>query len=138
MVREVYITRYKRRKPGQTTKTVSVSGYDKTIRGPASKTVPPDNSIFKIPRKSRKLAKIVRLDTYENAQEAADELLKEFKRAKAKGQMARARHIKRATVSAANHAKIMSKNPRLRPETRRAKDKIRGTYVRSYRKMRLH
>lgn len=140
MVREIHIKRYKRRKPGQTSKTVTVTGHDKSIRGPSSKsrTVPPDDSIFRMPRKSRKLAKIVRLDTYDNAQEAADELLKEFNRAKRKGLHKRARHIKRATVSAANHAKIMSKNPRLRPETRRAKDKIRGTYTRAYKMMDLN
>jgi hypothetical protein len=91
-----------------------------------------------MPRKSKKLAKIVRLDTYENAQQSADELLKEFKRAKSKGQRARARHIKRATVSAANHAKIMSKNYRLKPITRRNKGKISRVYVRTYKKMDLN
>lgn len=140
MVREVHISRYKRSKPGQKTKTVSVSGHSKTMRGPSSKsrTVPPDDSIFRMPRKSRKLAKIVRLDTYENAQASADELLREFNKAKRKGQHARARHIKRATVSAANHAKIMSKNPRLKPTTRRAKNKIRGTYTKTYKLMDLN
>lgn len=140
MVREIHISRYKRRKPGQGKKTVSVSGHDKSIRGPSSKsrTVPPDDSIFRMPRKSRKLAKIVRLDTIENAEDSATELLTEFNKAKQKGQRKRAVHIKRATVSAANHAKIMSKNHRLKPATRKAKGKIEVKYRRAVKLMDLN
>ena len=90
-------------------------------------------SLFR-PAKSKKLAKIVKIDTPSNARKSANKLLSLFRRAKRRDAKVR---IKRATICASNRAKVMSQNKRLSLKERREMKTVSNIFKRAYQKMRL-
>ena len=86
------------------------------------------------PARSSRLAQIVCLEDVECARRSARQLREEFKDAKTRSKKV---HVKRATVLAANRAKVMSQNRNLRPSTRRQKARISRIYRNTARGMKL-
>ena len=89
--------------------------------------------LFKPPR-WKYLARIVKMDTVENARKAARKLLQIFREAKTR---AKKRRVKQATVLAANRAKVMAGRKDLSPEERHEFSVIAKIYQAAYQRMKL-
>ena len=86
------------------------------------------------PARYKYLADIVRIDTVENAKKAVRKLLKHFREAKTRAKKIR---VKKATVLAANRARVLSKSPRISPKERQEFREIARIYERAAAKMKL-
>ena len=87
------------------------------------------------PAVSKKLAKIVRIDTPKNTRSAAKKLLRMFKAAKRRDTKVK---IKRATVCASNRAKVMAtKKKNLSTKERKELKKVSKIYKQAAEKMKL-
>ena len=86
------------------------------------------------PAKSRKLAKIVKIDSVANARKSAKKLLTLFRKAKTRRTKVK---IKKSTVCASNRAKVLSKSKRLSMKERREMKQVSDIFKRAYRKMKL-
>ena len=89
--------------------------------------------LFKPPR-YKYLARIVKMDTVENARKAARKLLSIFRSAKTRAKKVR---VKKATVLAANRAKVMAGRKDLSPQERHEFSVIAKIYRAAYKEMRL-
>ena len=86
------------------------------------------------PAKHRKLAKIVTFETVKGAKKAAQRLLRMFNKARTRKQKVL---IKRATVLAANRAKVSARRRNLRPRTKKRLKHIAEIYRKASKKMEL-
>lgn len=86
------------------------------------------------PPKHKELAKIVRIDTPENARKSAKQLLNKFKRARTREQKVT---IKRSVVLAANRAEAIRKKKNLSAKERREMKQIEKIYRSAAKKMKL-
>lgn len=127
------------------TRTVHVKGFHrkdgiyvrphtKTIRGPARKSKVPQRTVF-FPSESKKYADMVDLTSVENAKVSVFDLLSEFSEAKTYVKKLR---VKRVTVLAANRAKVMSQNPRLKHNTRLQKARVAEVYEKAAKRMKFN
>lgn len=110
-----------------------VRPHTKTISGPARKSKVPRRTVF-FPSKSKKYADMVDLTSVEDAKASVFDLLSEFGEAKTYRKKLR---VKRVTILAANRAKVMSENPRLKHNTRLQKARISDVYMKAANRMKL-
>lgn len=86
------------------------------------------------PAKSKKLAKIVKIDSVSNAKKSTKKLLTLFRKAKTRDAKVK---IKRSTVCASNRAKVLSKSKRLSMKERKEMKQVSNVYQKAAEEMKL-